>query len=87
MNKFTESYAKKMNEAMTQAANNWWNSLTKEELLAYLQDSPEITADVLRTMLRNEQATLSIGSSFNTVTRTASASFFNAQNNGDSDDV
>lgn len=76
MSNFTESYAKKMNEALTEAANKWWSDLTKEEILAYLQDSPEITADVLRTMLYNEQAVLSIGSNFNTVTKTASASFF-----------
>ncbi len=76
---YTQSYTKKMDEMMTEATAKWWDSLTKEEILAYLQDSPEITADVLRMMLSNEQAALSIGSTFDTVTKRATSSFFSAE--------
>ena len=71
-----DGYTSKMNEVLTEAMSKWWNTLTKEELLAYIADSPQITADVLRTILYNEELKLSVNAMFDTTTQNSMASFF-----------
>jgi hypothetical protein len=57
-------YADKMNEIATKAFTEWWNSLSKEELLQYLADQPALTADELRKMLGAVNTTLAFDISF-----------------------
>lgn len=69
-------YEAKMNAGATEQLCNWWDNLTKTELLAYLADSPEVTADTLREFFKNSNTTLSISLSFDIVTKEARATFF-----------
>lgn len=53
-----QSYTNKINEQLTQALSNWWNNLTKEEILAYLANQPTVTADSLRSLLAETDTNL-----------------------------
>lgn len=73
-------YVPKMDNAFTAAIKQWWDNLTKEEIISYLSDQPNITADVLRNMLANENCVLSFGVSFATATQDAVTDFCNDKN-------
>lgn len=68
-------YAPKMDKVLTDAVQNWWKNLTKEEILMYLAEQPDITADILRNMLANEQCTMLMGVAFSMATLDAVADF------------
>lgn len=69
------NYAKKMNDAVTVAMKQWWEGLSKEEILAYLADQPAVTADALRKMLANTEAVLGFDIKFSTVSNAAVTTF------------
>lgn len=74
------SYATKLDSAASEMYAKWWNSLTKDEILAYLADQPTVTADNLRQMLANEQATLNIGTAFSVSNLNAVTDFHTVEN-------
>ena len=51
-------YAEKMNALATKAMQDWWNNLSKEQLLQYLADQPNLTADNIRQMLSSMNTVL-----------------------------
>ena len=69
-------YAPKMDQALTKAVSDWWNSLDKNEILDYLRDQPDVTADILRNMLANENCKLSFGISFSAATHQSVTDFY-----------
>lgn len=69
-------YAPKMDTAVTKAISDWWNNLSKEELLAYLAEQPQVTADNIRNMLANEDCTLAFGMTFSAATCQAVTDFY-----------
>ena len=69
------SYIAKLDQASTKIYAEWWNSLTKEELLAYIADQPTITVDDLRKLFANAQTTLNVGTEFNVATQSAVTDF------------
>ncbi len=72
-------YAEKMNSVLTDAFNNWWNSLTKEELLDWMMGQQSITADTIRDLFKNECCNLKIGAHFSLEQGRAVADFGDAQ--------
>lgn len=70
-----ETYTNKMNDIMTEAATKWWKGLSKDEILAYLADQPDITADVLREILSNNSCVLQFGVKFDVANLGAQAAF------------
>lgn len=72
-------YIPKMDNALATAINDWWINLTKEELLGYIKDQPDVTADVIRNMLANENCVLSFGVAFSAATKAAVTDFCNNQ--------
>lgn len=72
----TKDYMAKANEVYTQCLTSWWRSLSKEDILSILNDSPEITADTLRKMLDNEQVILCCNTHFDTAQSVADVTFF-----------
>lgn len=68
-------YAHKMDNAVTNAMQNWWKSLSKEELLAYLADQPNVTADNIRDMIRNMNSVLAFDIRFSTASEDAVTDF------------
>lgn len=60
-----DNYAPKLDAVLSKAVSEYWNNLSKEEILTYLLHQPTVTADSLRKMLSNEQAVINIGVSFN----------------------
>lgn len=69
-------YSEKMDVSATEQFRGWWESLTKQELLAYLADSPEVTADTIRDFFKNSGVVLSFSVSFDSVSKQAHATFF-----------
>ena len=69
------TYASKLDESMKQATSKWFDGLTKVELLQFLQDRPDISADDLRGMLRRENVTLGFGVQFTVADGNAAADF------------
>lgn len=70
-----QQYATKMDNVLRRVVAEWWDSLTKEELLTYLLEQPSITADHIRHMLSNENCMLSFGVNYSMSTRDANADF------------
>ena len=69
------TYATKLDEAMKKSTSAWFDGLTKVELLQFLQDRPDISADDLRGMLRRENVTLGFGVQFTVSDGNAVADF------------
>lgn len=69
-------YAPKMDNALTKAIADWWQGLSKDEILEYLREQPDVTADILRNMLANENCKLSFGVSFSAATHQSVADFY-----------
>lgn len=68
-------YAPKMDNAVTAAMKDWWKGLSKEELLAYIQEQPSITADDIRNMMTNMNAVLAFDIRFSTMNNEAVTDF------------
>ena len=68
-------YAPKMDNNLTKTITEWWNGLSKEEILTYILNQPDITADHIRHMLANEDCTLAFGIKFSTATCDAVTDF------------
>ena len=68
-------YAPKMDEVVSKAMKDWWTNLTKDELLKYLADQPNVTADVLREMMAGTNCVLAFDIRFSTNTTSASTDF------------
>lgn len=71
-------YAPKMDNSLSDAIKNWWCSLSKNEILDYLRDQPDVTADALRNMLSNENCALAFGVQFSASTMDAVTDFYGA---------
>lgn len=70
------NYAPKLDSVLSKALTEYWNGLSKEEILTYLLHQPSVTADTLRTMLANQNSSLSIGVEFNLHESTAETDFY-----------
>lgn len=74
-----EAYSPKMIEAISNPVVDWWNNLTKEQILAFLAEQPNVTADFLRQILANAECELSFNVTFSTSSNKVNASFMPAQ--------
>lgn len=61
-----KTYLQKLNAALTEVQSNWWNSLSKEELLDFIRDNEHITADLLRSIFATQELVIVGKTSFNT---------------------
>lgn len=68
-------YTTPINAMLRETMNQWWENLTKEQILAYLAEQPDITADHLRQILANEDFVMSFGVSFATSSHHAEVDF------------
>lgn len=76
-----DGYMKKMDAGLSGAISTWWNGLSKEEILDYLRDQPQVTADSLREMLANMNCALAFGVTFSTTTKGAITDFYTDETN------
>ena len=67
-----EAFQEKLNKQVNDALDQWWNSMSKDELLDYIKSQPQIDADYLRTMLKNEGIQIQFGTTYNAAEKTAS---------------
>lgn len=65
------TYSQKLNEALTAQLTAWWEGLSKEELLAYLAEQEDLTADGIREMLAAVNVNLDFGVDFSLANKTA----------------
>lgn len=71
-----EGYAPKMDMGMSECIAQWWKGLSKAELLNYIAEQPNITADDIRRILANESTVLEFGVQFATNTGDAVTNFY-----------
>lgn len=76
----TQNYTTAINAVASEAINNWWQNLSKEDLLSFLRDNPYVTADTLRTMVRASGVQLSFSVAFDTTADSSSVCFFEENN-------
>lgn len=69
------TYTAKLDEAMKQATESWFKGLTKTELLQFIQDRPDLSADDIRGMLEREGVVLGFGIQYDVAANTALADF------------
>lgn len=69
------SYSSKLDAIMAKAYTDWWTGLSKEEILKYLADQQDITADKLRQMIGNMNSVLGFDTKFSTRTFDALVDF------------
>ncbi len=70
------NYVASMNGGLTTSVNDWWEGLSKDNLLAFLQDNPEVSADMLRAMIAYANVTLTFNVTFNSTEKKSSVEFF-----------
>lgn len=71
-----EGYAPKLDIIMSEGISQWWNGLSKNELLQYIAAQPNITADDIRRILANENTVLEFGAKFATASCDAVTNFY-----------
>lgn len=54
-----------LTEQVNDAVKSVWDNLTKEQILEYLAGQEQVTADYLRTMLKNEGIQMQFGVTYN----------------------
>lgn len=69
------NYESKLNQAVSATMREWWDGLSKEDLLTYMAEQPQITADFIRQMLANENCVLGIGMMFSVTAKEARSNF------------
>ena len=72
-------YSQKLDAALTRATSEWFTDLSKAELLQFMSDRPQITADVIRGMLASHHVVLGFGVQFESETKDATAQFEGAE--------
>ena len=75
------NYRERLNALITKTTNDWFNSMSKEDLLDFLRETETITADFLRTILRNEGVVIMGGYSFATAEERSTVNFNGDPNN------
>jgi len=75
INSNNNNYASKMDACMTKSMSEWFNGLSKEELLDYLAGQPAVTADTIREMLSTMNCVLAFDIRFSTASGEAVTDF------------
>ena len=57
---------RKLDESLTQQYAQWWNGLTKKELLEFIEHTPTFTAEMIREIFANTSLRLASLTSFDT---------------------
>lgn len=68
-------YAEQLDKTLKDSVSNWWNQLSKEDLLQLIADRPQITADMIRDMFSTYNMTLGFAVQYNSTLSTATAQF------------
>ncbi len=72
-------YVSKLDQSLANTMREWWEGLSKEDLLTYIAEQPQITADFIRQMLANENIVMGIGVKFHMTSKEAISDFHAAQ--------
>lgn len=68
-------YQSKLDQAMADTMRAWWEGLSKEELLTYMAEQPQIDANFIRQMLSNANCIMGIGVKFSMTSKEALSDF------------
>lgn len=69
------TYAPKLDKAMQDATQTWFDKMTKPELLQFIMDREDVTADMIRDMLKHEKVVLGFGVQYAVAEGKAQADF------------
>ena len=75
-----DTYAAKLDAQISKIITEWWNGLSKNEILSYLASQEQVTADKLRAMLSNEQCVINLGVAFSVSESNAGVDFHTDEN-------
>lgn len=70
-----DTYATKLDACLSKVVTEWWNGLSKNEILSYLASQEQVTADKLRQMLSNESCVINLGVAFSVAEGNAGVDF------------
>ena len=73
-------YQSKFDQAVETAMKEWWDGLSKEDLLTYMAEQPGIDANFIRSMLANANCVMGIGVKFSMTSKEAVSNFHADQN-------
>ena len=69
------NYKEKLDSSLSGAMKAWWDSLTKEELLAFIGYTEAFTADTLRQLFASEDIAFMAQMVFSTKNKNAATNF------------
>lgn len=69
------TYSEQLDKTLRDSVSNWWQQLSKEDLLQLIADRPQITADMIRDMFSTYNLTLGFAVQYNSNLSTATAQF------------
>lgn len=70
-----QDYNYLLEETLRKGLGEWFQNLSKEQLLKFLADRKDITADTIRKMMANSSMALLFGTSYDTASGDAAADF------------
>lgn len=74
-NATNENYQQRLDRQISTLIDQWWNNLSKDDLLEFLRDNKNITADMLRALFKEQNVVLYSDLAFSTRTNKAQVDF------------
>jgi len=71
----TDNYKERLDRKCSELIDEWWNTLSKDDLLEFIRDTKSITADQLRVLFKNENVQIRANFLFMTATNQAQLDF------------
>lgn len=68
-------YQEKLDNRLTEVMDAWWLGLSKEELLEFMADLEDVTADSLRGILTEVDCTIAFRQAYSLTAKASTASF------------
>ena len=70
-----ENYQQRLDRQVSTLIDEWWNGLSKGDLLEFIRDNKAITADMLRSLFREQNVVIYSDLTFSTNTNKAQVDF------------
>ena len=70
-----ENYQERLDRQVSSLLADWWNGLTKQDLLEFIRDNKSITADMLRSLFKEQGVVICSGLAYSTETNKAQIDF------------
>ena len=72
----SRQYQKNLDQALTQVMDEWWSNLSKSDILEFIADLEDVSADMLRDILKVANADIAFKQQFS-IPQLSSCAIFN----------